>query len=269
MGRFVKHESCPRCGSRDNLGRYADGSAFCFGCGYSERGSINPLIKEREYGQSESKDDGDGRRPRLPDDASNIIRGAGRDWLGKYKISAEESLRAGWKWSASWEQLLFPFYDRDNKLCCLQARNFNPQRASKAKYYNQGEKSESWTIYKCNRSGEAEEGFGGDGELLQPNRPRSSRSLLVLTEDAVSSLVVARTSDAMPLLGTHIAKEKLMALKPFYDSLVVWLDSDKYREARNIADHAKLIGFNARAEFTTLDPKDLTDKEIKERLWTA
>lgn len=263
MGRFVKHESCPRCGSRDNLGRYSDGGAFCFGCGYSERGSINPLIKEREHGKSKSEDDGEGRRPSLPDDASNIIRGAGWDWLAKYNITAEESLRAGWRWSDSWEQLLFPFYDRDNLLCCLQARNFNPQRASKAKYYNQGEKSESWTIYKCPKqagTGEAEEGVCGDDGLLR------ARSLLVLTEDAVSSLVVARTSDAMPLLGTHIAKEKLMALRGSYDTLVVWLDSDKYREARNIADQAKLIGFNARAEFTTLDPKDLTDSEIKEKL---
>ena len=51
-----------------------------------------------------------------------------------------------------------------------------------------------------------------------------------------------------------------------YTHLVVWLDSDKFREARNLADQAKLIGFDARAEFTTLDPKDLSDEEIKEKL---
>lgn len=103
--------------------------------------------------------------------------------------------------------------------------------------------------------------FGG-------NQALSVRGALVLTEDAVSSLVVARCCDAMPLLGTHIAKEKIMALKALnrWDSLVVWLDSDKYREARNIADQAKLVGFNARAEFTTLDPKDLSDETIKEKL---
>jgi hypothetical protein len=69
----------------------------------------------------------------------------------------------------------------------------------------------------------------------------------------------------MPLLGTHIAKEKIMALKGLnrWDELVVWLDSDKYREARNIADQAKLIGFKARAVFTELDPKDLSDAVIK------
>ena len=33
------HEPCPKCGSRDNLSRRADGGAYCFGCGYVERGS--------------------------------------------------------------------------------------------------------------------------------------------------------------------------------------------------------------------------------------
>jgi twinkle protein len=34
----VAKESCPKCGSRDNLGRYSDGHAYCFGCGYYEHG---------------------------------------------------------------------------------------------------------------------------------------------------------------------------------------------------------------------------------------
>lgn len=35
---FIRHEPCPSCGSRNNLGRYTDGHAHCFGCGYRERG---------------------------------------------------------------------------------------------------------------------------------------------------------------------------------------------------------------------------------------
>ena len=34
--KFVRKEPCPSCGSRDNLGRYDDGHAWCFGCGYRE-----------------------------------------------------------------------------------------------------------------------------------------------------------------------------------------------------------------------------------------
>ena len=37
---FVGKEPCPGCGSKDNLGRYSDGHAHCFGlsCDYYERG---------------------------------------------------------------------------------------------------------------------------------------------------------------------------------------------------------------------------------------
>lgn len=38
MANFMKHEPCPHCGSKDNLARYSDDSAWCFGCGYYERG---------------------------------------------------------------------------------------------------------------------------------------------------------------------------------------------------------------------------------------
>lgn len=39
--RVVAKEACPECGSRDNLARYDDGHAYCFGmgCGYYEQGS--------------------------------------------------------------------------------------------------------------------------------------------------------------------------------------------------------------------------------------
>ena len=35
---FVRHEPCPQCSSRDNLARYSDGHAYCFGCEYREPG---------------------------------------------------------------------------------------------------------------------------------------------------------------------------------------------------------------------------------------
>lgn len=35
---FIRHEPCPQCSSRDNLARYSDGHAYCFGCEYREPG---------------------------------------------------------------------------------------------------------------------------------------------------------------------------------------------------------------------------------------
>lgn len=35
---FIGKESCPECGSRDNLARYSDGHGYCFGCQHYEPG---------------------------------------------------------------------------------------------------------------------------------------------------------------------------------------------------------------------------------------
>ena len=34
--KFLRHEPCPSCNSKDNLARYDDGHAYCFGCQYYE-----------------------------------------------------------------------------------------------------------------------------------------------------------------------------------------------------------------------------------------
>ena len=32
MGKFIRHEPCPKCGSRDALARYEDGTGYCWSC---------------------------------------------------------------------------------------------------------------------------------------------------------------------------------------------------------------------------------------------
>lgn len=38
MGEFVQHEPCPKCGSKDALARYDNGTATCFKCKYYDKG---------------------------------------------------------------------------------------------------------------------------------------------------------------------------------------------------------------------------------------
>jgi hypothetical protein len=236
MANFVKHEACPSCGSRDNLGRYSDGSAFCFGCHYVERANVSPFVGERD-GKSESSDD----RVRFPDDATRHLDGEGHSFLAKYGLSGYSIIRANIRWSPGWQQLLFPLYDADGNLCCIQARNFNPKRASKAKYYNVGDKSQSCTYY-------------GETETV------------VLVEDCVSAIKIGHVETGFPLLGTSITKERLVWLSKRFKRIVVWLDRDKYREARDLADAAKLLGVQVKTVYTENDPKDYSLEQIKEFL---
>ena len=49
QSNFVRHEPCPNCNSRDNLARYSDGHAYCFGCEYREPavGETNEFKNEK------------------------------------------------------------------------------------------------------------------------------------------------------------------------------------------------------------------------------
>lgn len=53
---FVAKESCPQCGSRDNLARYSDGHGFCFGCNHWEPGDNNVQQPSAQRGKMSNKD---------------------------------------------------------------------------------------------------------------------------------------------------------------------------------------------------------------------
>jgi hypothetical protein len=163
--------------------------------------------------------------------------------LGKYDISVGEALKHGWKYSRSKDQLLFLFYT-EGVLTCYQARNFNPR--SRTKYYTQGEVGGTLPIFKTS---------------FPDWKPYASRTLVVV-EDSVSAAKISRQCDAMPCLGSHLPVKKIIALKPFYERLTVWLDSNKLKEAMEIADKAKWVGMGASVIHTDLDPKEYDDKEV-------
>ncbi len=51
--QFLHHEPCPSCGSKDNLARYDDGHAWCFGCGYREKNGevtqVENQVKDAQF----------------------------------------------------------------------------------------------------------------------------------------------------------------------------------------------------------------------------
>jgi hypothetical protein len=243
MGVFVKHEACPRCGSKDNLGRYSDGSAWCFGCHYREKADRIPVIDEK-YLEKEHQS------ITLSDDLCNDFPEHVVGWLAKYHVPVEEAIKHGWKYSPKWDQLVFTFADADGNVACSQARNF--RQGAKTKYFNQGSPADVLPIFHCGRA----VGMGA-----------SNSRALVVVEDAVSAARISRQCDAMPCLGSYLPVRKLTALKLLnYESITVWLDSDKLKEAMEIADKAKWIGLSSKVVHTELDPKEYTDQEISKFL---
>jgi hypothetical protein len=181
----------------------------------------------------------------LPEDCCTTFGVGAVNYLLKSGVGVQQAIERGLRYSPKSEQLLFPYYDEEGSLACLQARNFNQYRSQKAKYHNQGSPADVLPIY---------ESLCGD---------RSSfLKTLVITEDALSAIRIASQCDAMPALGTYVPVQKLIALRPLYEFLIVWLDRDKFREANTIADNYKWLGRSARVIYSELDPKAYTDEQI-------
>lgn len=162
-----------------------------------------------------------------------------------------EALKHGWKYSPTWDQLVFVWYDDKGLPLFSQARNF--RQGAKTKYFNQGTPAEILPIFRC-----------GDvvGGSKLGKKPADGGRRLVVVEDAVSAARIARQNDAMPCLGSYLPVKKMTRLKPFYEFLVVWLDEDKLKEAREIAQMAKWIGMSSRVIYTEKDPKEYSNAEI-------
>lgn len=234
MANWLSNGPCPRCGSRDNLASYDDGSKWCWGCHYYE--SRNKLPTETH------KED-IGHRP-LPDDTSVWFGPDSLNWANRYGLYVEDLIRHNVKFSPSKNQTIFTWPETD----LWQARNHN---LSKVKYFTSGNHDDVLPIY---------------AHSTGPNL----ESVVVLTEDCLSAIRISMLGgenglrcDAMPLLGTHLPSQKLNRLKRLYSKIIVWLDHDKGKEAQGIADRAKMIGMGAKVVSTELDPKEYKDDELR------
>lgn len=236
------HSECPKCGSRDNRANYSDGGWFCFGCRDSGRGTNSGFVSERNIADATA----DEPTIAVPSDAGTNFSPTAVAHLAKYGITVPDAIRFGLKFSAYYNQLIYEYRDKEGITKCIQARNFDPDRAAKAKYFNRGSTSEVSPIYKAQES-------------LYTRR-------LVITEDALSAMRIASVCDAMPALGTNVPVHKIVSLIGSYEFVTVWLDSDKWREAREIAEKCLWTGLSANTVFSELDPKCYTTQEIMEYL---
>jgi hypothetical protein len=244
MARFVAHEPCPACGSKDNLGRFDDGGAFCFGCHYYERATHAPM---RHMG-SNNQDTHEKYHHPLPEDIGHDYGQAAVEWMARFHLDVPTAIRMGIVWSPSRQQLIFQLGD------VWQARNFGEgggnSNRPRSKNFTSGDVNECLFIYEDRRG------------------PR-----LVLVEDPVSAIRTALAvpqGASMPLLGSHLATARLNAVAGLYSGpeceVVVWLDSDKLKEARSISDRFNLIDIKSRTIWTELDPKCYSDMEIQKIL---
>lgn len=248
---FVGHESCPSCGSKDNLARYSDGHAWCFGCGYHENANGIKVLREALTSTTISETHKT-YEVSLPEDFSYSIPPIGALWLRKYGLSFNEirEHRIGWSDKGIVLKkngmevkplLILPVFDVSGELLFWQGRNFG---INGPKYYTKGYKE---TIY----------------HILE-NKSRQEE--VVVVEDIISAIKVARKCSAMPILGSTISMERLQTLSERFSTLTLWLDKDKQIEARKTSLRASMYFYKVNVVLTELDPKEYDEHQIEDFL---
>lgn len=233
---WIENTGCPKCKSRDNLGLWEDGSSWCFGCHVytPPTKSINNLKKRLLISNKKEKGG-----VYLPDDAYPPIPKKALEWLGKYSLTKEEILNLNLLYSQEKELLIFPFVNSDRELIAWQGRYFGDKK-DYPKYLTYGAKD-----FLC----------------LFPSKEGSKTVSVV--EDVISATKVARHMDAIALLGSHLSLKTANRLARSYYELVIWLDSDKYKEAIKQQEALSPLFNSVRVIYTDKDPKEYTHDEIK------
>lgn len=188
------------------------------------------------------------RAEKMPRDDCFQYEKSATEWAKLFGIEVAELLARRVSYSPSQNRLFFNFYDSDGERIFAQARNFSP--LAKSKYWTVGKADDVIPIYY--RSGGIE-------------RSR----LLVVTEDCLSAIKVARQNDAMPALSSDLSPTKLKRLARLYGAFLVWLDGDMYHKAQRICRRLQLLGCEAQAVYTPLDPKCYDDVTIGKILLTG
>ena len=146
------------------------------------------------------------------------------------------------------QRMAFIFRDSGRHPILAQARNL--EEGAKPKYITYGKPNEVLPIY-----------------YVRSSERRSN--CLVLVEDCLSAIKLARLTDAMPCLASEVSSLKLKRLAGLYGTFLIWLDSDMYPKAQKMANKLQLLGCKAHAVYTDLDPKCYEMQDIEATLLTG
>jgi len=245
MSRYLDQTHCPKCPSSDAYTTYEDGSGYCFSCGYFKPplGRSNQSMRKvlDKYSQIDSRAvsvEGKGTIM-LPADASSYIPHEPLVWLKQYGLTNDEIRRNHICFSVQEQILIFPYFDRDGNCIFWQGRFF-PKRSPKI----------------------TSQGMAKNTIAIVPSERTSST--VVLVEDPVSAIKVARILPTLCLFGSHVPLSTAVYLQAQYEHCILWLDGDKAKEAVKFSQrYSYLFKEGIHVVRTEKDPKEYPTEKIK------
>lgn len=255
MSRFLYHQACPKCGSRDNVAVYDDGHGWCFGCREVVIEPEHRLLQRKKRRSRESDGSGNpedsSRNLRLPIDYTTDLPVEGLQWLNKYNLTPREiqQHRIGWS-EAGWKirqgsinyapLLILPVFDVYENLLMYQARYFGSQTNECPKYWTVGARGVVHTI--------------------------GTSPVVTLVEDILSAIKVGRYTTGVPIFGSDISTDLVLALYNRYPDLIIWLDRDKRGYSHARANSIRWMFNSVRVIDSEADPKEYNNEELKRYL---
>lgn len=241
--KFVRHEGCNNCGSRDNVGVWSDGSKWCFGCHWWSAPSFGDKVQAVErFRDWSAKHTPSGETiVELPADYNTYIPPEPYNWIRQYLNHAEVNKNFGY--SMQEQRLIFPYYSA-NKLRFWTGRYFGADPTA-PKYWTEGERNENIILFT--------------------NQVLNRR--IVFVEDVVSAIKVGRVASACPIFGSNVPSDYVRSLAKGFSQAVLWLDHDKRKEAMKQAIYLNtFFKDGVKVVFTEKDPKAYAEIEIASRL---
>lgn len=197
----IDHVGCPKCGSRDNVGVYDDGSEWCFGgCGYYKPPAgmarimsvVRPSERNSKYADVI-----------LPEDVTYRIQAEHLEWLRRYGITTPEIIKYRIM-SSPTKGLILPIYDSKGEQLLFYINR--PMKEGQPKSIDHGPKP----------------------LVLFGNSDIQNKDVVVVVEDYISAMKVSRKYFCVPLFGSYMSTETLLKLRKRFKVIVYWLDPDKY-----------------------------------------
>ena len=220
-------------------------TAYCFRCGKSgiwSNGKQRAKHTKKTNGLSIPSNGEPDKTICLPRDSTRIHSEwtkEARDWVTRYGITEEETERYGLCYSSFLRRVIIPTY-LDGKLSGYQTRKIYDDDKY-PKYYSKGTKS---NIH-----------IGG-----------KEVGTIIIVEDILSGIKVARQYNTLVLLGTNIDNNILSNIINIYNIYIIYLDNDnkvvKNKQSK-LKHRLELLGKEVFIIKNNKDPKEIEDIDIK------
>lgn len=180
---------------------------------------------------------------KLPEDFTLDIPDVGMLWLLKASITPYMARQRNIGWTEKYKRVVLPVYNRSGDLVFYQARAV--LKGQEPKYLNP----------VVDRS-----------KIMYWQTPNADKDVIVVTEDMLSAIRVGQFIPTVSILGTKVSIAMVNRLTE-YKHVITWLDPDE-AGINGAASVRKAVAILTQTSNITseVDPKNLTDKQIKEVL---